>query len=52
MLSSVISPPLSSRMMRPRENTSTRSHIPANSMASEELMTQATPWSALARMAR
>ena len=52
MLSSVTSAPVSSRMMRPRENTSTRSQMPASSSASDELTTQPLPSAALARMAR
>ena len=43
MDSSVMSAPFSSRITRPREKTSTRSQSPASSIASEELMTQATP---------
>ena len=52
MLSSVRSLPLSSRMTRPREKIRTRSHRPASSSASEELIMKATPWLALARIAR
>ena len=52
MPSSVRSEPFSSRITRPREKMRTRSHSPASSIASEELMTKATPWFALARMAR
>ena len=52
MFSSVTSAPVSSRMMRPRENTSTRSQMPASSSASDELTMQLLPSAALARMAR
>ena len=52
MFSSLTASPESTRTMRPREKTATRSQRPASSIASEELTMQAEPSVVRARIAR